>query len=191
MKIILGSASKFRKQRLEEFGYKFELRPAAIDEKAIRTQNLAELPLLIALAKNQKLQEEIKEPTILVTADTVIIFENQVREKPKDEDEAREFLRSYHRSPVEVVTGVAVTNTRTGRTLKGSESSKLFFHKIPEPLIHELVSHGAVLHAAGGFIAEMPAISKYIVHLEGNMDNVMGLPGKLTQKLIEELSYGE
>ncbi len=184
MKIILGSGSKFRQEALKEMGYEIEVKPSKIDEKTIRTEIPHELPLLLARAKNKALAPSLKN-SILITADTVVIHEGQLREKPCDEQELRHFLTTYWQAPAEVLTAVVVANTTTGKTLEGVESTKVYFHKFPDSLIEELISHGAFMAAAGGFIAEMPAIKKYIVHMDGEMDTVMGLSKELTSKLIQ------
>lgn len=52
----------------------------------------------------------------MITSDQVIVYAGQVREKPEDEAQCREFLRSYASHPAEAIVGVAVTNTKTGST---------------------------------------------------------------------------
>jgi septum formation protein len=187
MKIILGSASKARQQVLHDLGYEFDVRPAEIDEKLFRHDDLRQLPLLIAQAKSQSLIKQINEHVILITADSVVVYKDELREKPQDEDQARFFLRSYGQGAVEVIAGVVVTNTQTGKTTSGLESGKIYFHKFPESFIEELIQHGRVFEGAGGFIIEDPAMQKYIVHVEGNFDTIMGLPKLLTKKLMEEV----
>jgi septum formation protein len=187
MKIVLGSNSAARQKILADLGFEFEVMQANLDEKSIRSHVLHQIPVLLAKAKNSALAPMV-EDGILITADTIIIHKDQIREKPADENELRHFLNTYWEAPAEVISAVCVTNTRTRKMIEAVESAKVFFHKFPDKLVEELVEHGALMSAAGGFIAEMPAIKKYIVHLEGNMDTVMGLPGALTQKLIKEVS---
>jgi septum formation protein len=187
MKIILGSSSKGRAQVLKNLGFEFEVKPANIDEKAIRTGDFRQLPLLVARAKNEALKAQIKEPAILITGDSVVIWKDALREKPVNVDEAREFLRGYADGPAELVSAVVVTNLETGKSMEGVESGKIYFHKFPETVIEDLIEHGAIMHAAGAFLAEMEIFKKYTVHMEGNMDTIMGLPGELTKKLIEQI----
>jgi septum formation protein len=188
MKIVLGSKSKVRQEILSSMGYEFEVHLPSFDEKSVRSEDPKGLTRLLARGKSAELQKQIHHPVILITVDSVAVYKNKIREKPIDEDEAREFLRSYAHGPAEVVTSVFVVNTGTGKTAIGTESAKVYFHAIPERLIDDLISHGAVMHAAGGFIVEMPAIKKYVVHTEGNLDTVMGLPKILTKQLIEKVS---
>lgn len=171
---------------MRQMGYEFEVRPANLDEKAIRTDSVHERPLVLARAKNEALAPHVKN-AILITSDSVVIHKGQLREKPADAEELRHFLSTYWESPAEVVTAVVVRNTATGKYLEGVESAKIYFHKFPATLIEELIEHGAVMDAAGGFIAEMPAMRKYIAHMDGGMDTTMGLPQGLTKKLIEEV----
>ncbi len=60
------------------------------------------------------------EEALVITSDQVIVYAGQVREKPEDEAQCREFLRSYASHPAEAIVGVAVTNTKTGSTFFSS-----------------------------------------------------------------------
>lgn len=119
MKIILGSQSKGRQDVLKRMGYDFEAMSANIDEKSIRHFNPADLVLLIAQAKTLALLPKIKEPAILITADQVVLFNGEIREKPIDKKQAYEFLKSSHLHPIETIGAVVVTNTKTGKSVNG------------------------------------------------------------------------
>src|SRR3989344_872465 len=104
MKIILGSSSKYRKELLENAGYQLQVMVPDIDEKAIRTDDFNQLPLLVARAKLDALIPKIAEPSIAITADVIVVCAGSVYEKPKDEQEARFFLKSYSDgNPAEVI----------------------------------------------------------------------------------------
>jgi len=188
MKIILGSASPRRKKLLSDWGYEFDVLIAKIDEKAIRSEDLRTLPLLVAQAKSNNLKQQVSEPALLITCDTVVLHDGQLYEKPKDEQQARDMLQSYGSYPVEVICGVVVTNTQTGKTAQGIDSAKIYFHKIPHLLIEEMIKHGRIFDFAGAFHPDDPPIKPYIMHTEGEMETVMGLPKSLTKKLIEQVS---
>jgi len=87
-----------------------------IDEKAIRHADPAQLVLALAEAKADALMPRLQneEACLVITSDQVIVYEGTIREKPKDEAEAREFLRSYAYHPAQAIVGVTVTNTKTG-----------------------------------------------------------------------------
>ncbi len=187
MKIILGSSSPRRQKILKEMGLDFEIAHPNLDEKSILTEIPRERPKVLAKLKNEALAHKFKD-AIIITADTVVIHEGHLREKPQSEEELYHFLRTYWQSPTEVLTAVAVSNTANGKFAEGVESAQLYFHKFPDRVIDELVLHSPLMDAAGGFIADMPLIRKHIVHIEGSMDTVMGLPGELTKKLIEAVS---
>ena len=187
MKIILGSASPRRKKLLSDWGYEFEIISPKIDEKAVHSDDLRTLPLKVAAAKKEAVLKQITEPAILITCDTIVLHNDQLYEKPKDESEARKMLQSYGQSPVEVICGVTVTNTATGKSVHGTDSTKVYFHKIPHRLIEEMIQHGQIFDFAGafhsGYVPQMP----YIVHREGEESTVMGLPKALTEKLMKEV----
>lgn len=184
MKIILGSKSKARREILKKLGFEFEVREAGIDEKAIRFSDPKKLTLALAAAKKEALVKKIKEPAILITSDQVVIYQNEIREKPKDVKEAKSFLESYQFHPAETVTAVVVFNTVTKKTFQGVDVARVWFKPIPEAAIKKLIAAGEIFHQAGGFSITDPYLKPYIKKVVGEAESVLGLPKKLTLKLI-------
>jgi len=187
MKIILGSSSPRRKHILEELGLDFEIKSPDIDEKAIRSNDYKQLTVLVARAKAETLKAMIEEPAIVITADSVVVIEGKLFEKPADENEAKEFLRGYGASPVRIHSGLVVLNTQTGEFREGVETATLYFKKFSEKIIEDLVSHGEVLGGAGALIVNNPTIRDHILEIEGDWDTAMGMSGKLLRRFMDEL----
>ena len=189
MKIILGSGSKNRKYILEKAGYTFDILVSDIDEKAIRTDNYLELPLLIARAKAAALLPKIKEPAVLIAADQIVLWNGELREKPANSEEARYFLESYSNSsyPAECINGIVVVNTSTGKKEEGVETSKIYFSKIPAKAIDALLRESAVFSWAGGFTPQHGLIKPYISRTEGAEGSIMGLPLAFTEELMRKV----
>lgn len=187
MKIILGSKSSGRKYVLQQAGYVFDIMTADIDEKAIRSDNYEELPLLIARAKARALIPSIKEPAILVTGDGIVMCNGQMREKPENEEQARAYLESYNYYPAITHMAIVVTNTVTGKSAEGLDISQVYFKHLSDSLIEQLIKDGKVMQAAGAFMTEHPLMSPYIDHIIGDRTGVIGLPLKLTEELIKKV----
>ncbi|XP_026435950.1 maf-like protein DDB_G0281937 isoform X5 [Papaver somniferum] len=122
-KIILGSSSKARREILTEMGYEYTILTADIDEKNIRMEKPEKLVVALAEAKAVTIMSRLQlsdflekdaEPTLLITADTVVVYEGAIREKPTDKEEARQFLKDYSGGLATVVGSVLVTNLKTG-----------------------------------------------------------------------------
>ncbi len=187
MKIILGSQSKSRRGVLEKMGLRFEVMVPDVDEKSIRHEDPEKLTLALANAKADALLGKIKEPAILITSDQVVVCGGKIREKPENEDEAREFLRDYAEHPAETIAAVVAVNTETGERREGLDRAAVKFGRIPESVIEKLIAAGEVFSQAGGFCVEDPAFSDYIERTEGDVDSIMGMPKALTERLIKEV----
>lgn len=187
-KIILGSASKGRQEVLEKMGYDFEVLAADIDERAIRDDDPKKLTLKLAHAKADALVKKINEPALLITSDQVINYNGIIREKPTNAQEAREFLKSYETAPAQTVNAVVVTNTETGQRVEAQDSIKVYFKRIPDEVIDQLIAEGNVFEQAGGFSVWDPLLKPYITKVEGEEESVMGLPAKLTKQLLAKFN---
>ncbi|XP_019154749.1 PREDICTED: maf-like protein DDB_G0281937 isoform X3 [Ipomoea nil] len=169
-KIILGSSSFARRKILAEMGYEFTVMADAIMERLKSTGEM----------------KEILGPTLLITADTVAVYEGVIREKPSGKEEARQFIKGYSGGQASVVGSVVVTNLTTGKRKTGWELSEVYFHEIPDEVIDNLIEEGIILNVAGGLMLEHPLTLPFVDTVVGTADHVMGLPKALTEKLIEE-----
>lgn len=186
--IILGTQSHWRQGVMRQLGIPFTIMTADIDEKAVRHDVPEEMVVLIAKAKAEAILPKITEPSILITADQVVRCNGEIREKPENEKQAREFLESYNTYPAETISSVVVTNTQTGKQVSGIDLAKIFYKPMPADVINAIIAKGEVMKAAGGFIHEDPLIMPYIDHLEGTSDSIDGLPMALLEKLVTEVS---
>ncbi|KAB2094723.1 hypothetical protein ES319_A02G179500v1 [Gossypium barbadense] len=147
-KIILGSSSMARQRILAEMRYEFTIMTADIDEKSIRKEKPEDLVTALAEAKAIAIMARLQHtdilknvacPTLLITADTVVVYKGTIREKPCNEDEAREFIKGYSGGHAAVVGSVLVTNLNSGASKGGWESAEVYFHDIPNEVIDSLV----------------------------------------------------
>nr|GLL18179.1 maf-like protein DDB_G0281937 [Ipomoea trifida] len=163
-------------------GYEFITMSADIDEKGIRREKPEDLVMALAEAKgdaiisklqNGEPQENDAIPTLLVSADTVVVYEGMVREKPSGKEEARQFMKDYSNGHAATVSSVIVSNLKTG--VRKGEWDKVE------------IEEGRVLYVAGGLIIEHPLVLPYVKQVVGTTDSVMGLPKALTERLIKEV----
>lgn len=184
--LILGSSSRWRKELLENAGFKFMVMHPNIDEKGIRNQNPEKLALSIAHAKSVVLLPQIKEPSILITTDQVVYCHGEIFEKPVTAEEVYYFYDCYAQHFCETITAVVVTNTETRQFSEGVDIAKVYHKPIPKEVAKKYIQKGHIFHCAGGFQIEDENgdMDPYIDHIEGTVDSVKGLPLKLVIKLI-------
>jgi len=150
MRIILASQSEFRKKGLELLGLKFEVRPANLDEKAIRHENPERMAVMLAEAKARAIGE--KEPdSLIIASDYFIVFEGKIYEKPADIDEARHMLMGFSGKVVDNVCSVAVYNSSTKNMLSAVDHCHMKFRALSEKEVDRYVHKYPVTRFAGSF----------------------------------------
>jgi predicted house-cleaning NTP pyrophosphatase (Maf/HAM1 superfamily) len=118
-------------------------------EQAIRHQDPMLMPILIAKAKaaaliERNLLKQRSEPLILVTADQITLFKDQVREKPDSPEQAAAFLRSYSDSTVRTVSAVVVTHLPSGEMRWGVDVAVIEWEEISEEVVQRVVERGHI-----------------------------------------------
>ncbi|KAF3439346.1 hypothetical protein FNV43_RR17623 [Rhamnella rubrinervis] len=193
--IMLGSASIARRQILTEMGYEFSVMTADIDERSIRKEKPEDLVVALAEAKADAIMsrlkstdqlEEAAQATLLITADTVVVHEGMIKEKPSSKEEAWNFIKGYSGGLAAVVGSVLVTNLKTGKRKGGWARAEVYFRDIPDEVIDSLTEDEITLTVAGGLMLEHPLTLRFVEAVLGTSDTVMGLPKGLTEKLIRE-----
>jgi septum formation protein len=173
MKIVLASESPFRKRALDLLAVAYETCPAAIDEKAIRDPDPFALTRKLAEAKAWKVAEKFPDAGI-VSGDAVAAKNGRIFEKPRDRDEAAEFLRELSGSEFQFVTALAVLNSKTRRMLSTVEASAITFRPLVEREIQDYIGRYPVLNFAGAF--ESDAVLRFAEKISGSYNFVTALP---------------
>lgn len=164
MKIVLASESQFRKRAMDMLGVPYETFPASIDEKAIRDDDPAQLTRKLAEAKAWKVAGE-RPDAVVVSGDAVAAKDGKIYEKPRDLDEAAQFLRELAGSEFQFITSLAVLHAPKRRLLSAVEISNITFRRLVEREIGDYIRKYAVLNYAGAF--EGDAVLKFAERISG------------------------
>lgn len=188
--LVLASSSPWRRQVMEGTGLAFVPMDPGIDEKAIRHPDAVMLTRLIAEAKAHAAMSQLGErPALVIASDQVARFRGEIREKPRDVEEARRFLRDYRHATVELVTSVVVLDTVNGMPMDGCDIARLAFGALPDEAIETAIKAGGVLKSCGAIVAEDPAIAPWAVLMQGTRDSVQGLPLDVLYGLLQTHDY--
>ena len=189
LRLILGSSSPHRRAILQKAGLVFQTDSPEMDEQGIGCEDPRERPLLVARAKMEALLARIRQPGIVLAADQIVLYQGRMREKPRDIEEAREWLRTAHQHEHRTVTAVVAANSVTSARAEGVDEASIQFRQLPDPVIEDLLRSGEVMGCAGGFSCEHPLVAPHILEIRGEMESLIGLPMALTRRLLAEVGW--
>lgn len=181
--IILASKSPRRQELLKGIGLKFSVLTKDVDESFSRNISVFDVAPYLSIKKARSFEEtELPENYMIIAADTVVIANDMILGKPKDEDDARNMLRLLSGKKHSVVTGVTIRTKEKTKTF--SATSKVSFDILDDEDIEYYVNSFKPFDKAGSY-----GIQEWIGYIavnsvEGSYFNVMGLP---TQKLYQML----
>jgi len=185
IKVILASASPRRRQLLGAAGIEFEAIESRVAEGHVAGEPPRDYALRMAQEKAGAVSPRFPE-AMVVGADTIVVCENQILEKPADAADARRMLGMLSARTHTVVTAFALA--RDGKILESSPvESRVTFRKLTDTEIENYIGTGEPFDKAGGYGIQGIG-SGFISQVEGTRDNVMGLP---TQSVVAALArYG-
>lgn len=188
IKLVLGSASPFRRKLLEEAGFVFDVVTADINEKQIRSNDFSELVLRIAQAKMDAIlaNNTFEADTIIVTSDFVVSNNGQLREKPESKEEVISWHKDYSKQKSICYCSVVVHHVGINKTLKTVDTATIYWGDIPDRVIEQIAAD-PITYKSAGFSNR--SFLHYMEKLEGSIDTVIGLPLRILEKYLEELGY--
>lgn len=182
MKITLASASPRRKELIKKIeGLTVEICPSGADEN-VAERNPEKLASRLAELKAQSVFDE--RGGIVVGADTIVAVDDRVLGKPKSESEAYEFFRLLCGRTHKVITGVAVISERAKAV--DCEVTTVTFAPYDENTVSAYIKTGSPFDKAGGYGIQDEGMKPIVTAVEGDLDNVIGLPVKKLAKILEE-----
>lgn len=173
-KIVLASASPRRKDILTITGLRFKVCVSDYNEAVNPSLNPRYLARFLSCKKAEAVARRYKD-SIIIAADTFIVFRGKILGKPHTPREAQEMLAMLNGKCHSVITGYSVFDTGTGKKVSRSVQTKVWFRKMTVREINAYVTTKEPLDKAGAYaIQGLGAV--FIKKIEGDFFNVMGLP---------------
>jgi septum formation protein maf len=191
IKIILASASPRRKELLEQIGVDFEIE-VSDKETAIKERDPVEECRTQAYNKAVDIVEKSKlkysdKDFVVISADTIVAIEGKILGKPKDKSDARQMLKTLSGRKHRVYTAVFVYNSLKDSYESFVEDTPVEVARLSSEEIEDYLEKKEPYDKAGAY-AIQGYFSRYIVGIEGDYYNVMGLPvGRLYREYLKEL----
>jgi septum formation protein len=205
MQIVLASASPRRQELLREAGIDFVVQPANIPEIRFRGELPRAFAERMAREKARAVWSKVKhQNTIVLGADTVVVVtkredlqicnqpgptgvspggEEFVLGKPANNSDAACMLRLLSGRKHQVMTGVALLGQDFEEVR--AESTDVYFSEMSEENIREYIMTGEPMDKAGAYAIQGGA-SRWILKVDGDYSNVVGLPVALVRQMLRE-----
>ncbi|MES2518017.1 MAG: Maf family nucleotide pyrophosphatase, partial [Bacteroidota bacterium] len=171
--LILASNSPRRQQLLRDAGFEFTVKVKDTNEDFSETMPAAEVPAYLARKKAEAFREEL-DNQIILTADTIVVIDNEILNKPKDAVEASQMLRKLSGRQHQVITGVCVMTSESTESF--IDVANVFFRELSEEEIDYYIKTCRPFDKAGAYGVQDFIGMVGIPRMEGSYFTVMGLP---------------
>lgn len=180
--ITLGSASPRRKQLLAELAIEFSIKTTQKEEKYPENLDGAEIAEFLAKQKAEVISKELTGNYLLITADTIVIQNNEILHKPTDKDDAQRILQNLSGKSHKVISGVCIKSAK--KEVVFSSETEVTFNKLSEDEIRFYIEKFKPFDKAGSYGIQQWIGYIGIEKIKGSYNNVVGLPtAELYQKL--------
>ena len=180
--IILGSGSSRRKELLGMTGINFSVISIPVDESFPDFLQGTEISEYIVKNKSDAFNKLIKENEIIITADTLVWFENKCLGKPKDKKEAKYMLKLFAGKSHDVITSVGFLTLSNFKVL--TESTTVIYKSLTDSEIDYYVENVNPIDKAGSYGIQDWIGMIGVEHVNGSYTSVLGLPVPQTTNQI-------
>ena len=172
--IILGSGSSRRKELLEMTGIKFTVNSNRVNENFPESLKSKEIAEFIVSKKTKPFREIVKENQIIITADTLVWFEDKCWGKPNDKNDAKKMLKQFAGLSHEVITSVGFLTSKNFEIL--TEVTEVTYKDLNEKEINYYVDTVNPIDKAGSYGIQDWIGMIGVERIKGSYTSVLGLP---------------
>ncbi|MGA1307051.1 MAG: Maf family protein [Candidatus Kapaibacteriota bacterium] len=191
--LILASQSPRRRQLLSQIGLDFSVLPADIDEDAV-SLTLTPVDYVRELSERKALciREEIGgAKAIILGADTIVVIDGRILNKPANPDEAYAMLKQLSNRMHEVFTGITLVESHTGRIVSEVQRTEVYFRELEDKEIWDYIASGSPMDKAGAYGIQEDYGAVFVSKINGCYYNVVGLPLEKLYGMLSSTSLGE
>ncbi len=174
MKIILASASPRRKEILEKIKVKFDVLKSNIDETYIENETPESFCMRLSFEKGYSVSVKHKND-LIISADTIVVYNNKIFNKPKDELEAIEMIKTLSGKTHQVITGFSLINLSNNKKIVDFVVSEVKFKNLSNQTILDYIKTGEYKDKAGAYGIQGYG-SLLVESINGDYFNIVGLP---------------
>lgn len=179
--LTLGSQSPRRRELLARLGVRFNVISADIDESPLPDESAEHCVRRLAEAKAVAIWQQCDESLPILAADTVVVVDDRILGKPRDEAEACATLAQLSGRDHQVMTAVCVLARKGRESLV--QTSRVSFATLTAQEIRAYVATGEPMDKAGSYAIQGLAAA-FVCELQGSYSGVVGLPLFETRQLL-------
>ncbi|RDY29631.1 septum formation inhibitor Maf [Romboutsia weinsteinii] len=184
MDIILASASPRRKEILGNTKLKFSIIKSDIDEVIYEGESPTQAVMRLAFEKCMDIASK-HEQDLVIGADTIVVLDDKILGKPKDEKEAYDMIKSLSNNTHQVITGISLINLGNNKKVIDYVVSNVKFKDLSEEDIIDYINTKESLDKAGAY-----GIQGYgamlVEEIRGDYFNIVGLPISRLSDLLKK-----
>ena len=195
--IVLASASPRRRDLLEKAGVAFRVYAVDVDESLDRDLEAEPVEAVKKLAERkaraaveQLVTSDYEGMLVVIGSDTMVVLRGEIFGKPRDDHEARRMLKALSGCGHDVNTAVSIwfVNAPAGGDDVGLcyrtfvDTTYVYFKELSDEDIDSYIATGDPFDKAGAYGIQSGA-ARFIDHIEGSLDTVIGLP---VERLLRE-----
>ena len=192
--LILASGSPRRIEMMQAHGYDPLVLPAQIEENVPLHHSMTDTVTYLALKKARDVETRWlaeknsvsvaaapDRPPVIIAADTVVCYQGEIMGKPSNKEDGFRMLSALRGDVHDVVTGVALVEAGAQHARVFYEITRVFFKDYSDEELLAYLDTDEAYDKAGGY-AIQGWFSRYVDHIEGDYDNVVGFPWKRIEK---------
>lgn len=173
--IYLASKSPRRKKLLKQLNIKFKTIDLHFHERIIDGENPVYLVKRLSIEKLNTALLKIKRG-IIITADTIVVLDNQILGKPKNKLDAKRILKKLSGKTHIVYTGFTIYNSTNNKVITDYEKTFVTFRKLSDIEIEDYIASGSPMDKAGAYGIQDDFGAVFVEKINGCYYNVVGLP---------------
>lgn len=187
MKIILASKSPMRKKLMDLVTTNYEVIVSNADETHVEGLTIEEESKRLAYIKAKKVFDETSGDRIIIGSDTMILKDNKVYEKPKDEQDAKRMLQELQGGKYEAITSLCVLVEEKGAYKEYIDYDKTtaYLKNISDEEIDRYIKTGEALNKAGAHNPQ-GKFCVFVDKIEGNSTTIGGMPMHKLYDILKE-----